>query len=367
MGDIDKESFRAAAEALGFVKVGFARAERLSEEEERLRRWLAAGRHGEMFYMERALEERLDPRRPGIVKGACSVVVLVTPYARGDHAIDLDPGRVARYAWGRDYHNLLYKRCRALTRILREQGHEARAAVDTLPVWERAWAQRAGVGFIGKNCCLIVPGWGSHVLLSAIVTTATFEPDEAMEERCGSCRLCLDACPTGAFVDAYELEARRCIAYWTIEASSPPPRELRPGFGDWVFGCDRCQEVCPYNRGAAQRRPSEAAFAPHPRWEGKDAEALLQMDEAEFADFAAGSPLKRTGLSGMRRNLAIALGNAGARRHLPVLRQWLAAPIQGEDDSSTREVIAWAVERIEARESESCPGAEPQLARGEER
>ncbi|MCA9603932.1 MAG: tRNA epoxyqueuosine(34) reductase QueG, partial [Myxococcales bacterium] len=239
---------KAVALELGFVRAGVARAGCLDAEGERLRAWLAAGKHGEMAWMERTADVRINPRDERMLAGAESVLVLATPYARDPERVGPAPGRVARYARGRDYHNVLGKRLEKLTRWLRERGHGARGSVDSMPVFERAWAQRAGLGFIGKNSCLIIPGLGSHVFLSAVVTTARLVPDTPMRERCGACTLCLDGCPTSAFDGARELDARKCISYLTIEHEGRIDEALRPAVGDWIFGCDVCQDVCPYNR-----------------------------------------------------------------------------------------------------------------------
>jgi epoxyqueuosine reductase len=340
-----KEQLRARAEQLGYQRMGVARAEPFGVEAERLRAWLAAGRHGEMGYMRDTEPVRADVRHPGMLPSARSVVVLATAYARSEPDQGPAPGRVARYAQGRDYHNLLYKRGRRLGALLRDAGHALRVGVDSLPLFERAWAQRAGVGFIGKNCCLIVPGLGSHVLLSVLVTSAELPADEPMRERCGACTLCLDGCPTRAFAAPRELDARRCISYLTIEQRGPIPSELREPVGDWIFGCDVCQDVCPYNKTAPVPEADTAAFAPDPRWRQHDAAELLQMSEETFTQYAQSSPLKRAGRLGLARNAAIVLGNAGDKRHLPVLD----AAARSHDSELVREASAWAAARLRGR------------------
>ena len=345
-GDELEHDLATRARALGFVRMGVARAEELCEEGARLRAWLEAGRHGEMAWMERTAEVRNDPRHDGMLPSARSVVVLVAPYARDPSPVGPAPGRVARYARGRDYHNVLHKRLRKLVAHLRDLGHEARAAVDSMPVLERAWAQRAGVGFVGKNCCLIVPGLGSHVFLACIVTSAELAPHAPMAERCGSCTLCLDACPTRAFEGARELDARRCISYLTIEQRGAIPEPLREGVGDWAFGCDVCQDVCPFNRTALPPPELTEPFAPASRWVDHDAAAFVAIDEATFARVAEGSPIKRAGRDGMARNAAVVLGNAGGRVHLPVLERAAAS----DPSPVVREAAAWAIARIGSRE-----------------
>jgi epoxyqueuosine reductase len=342
-----KRELLALAHELGFARAGVAAAEPLGVESERLRAWLADGRHGSMAWMASTAEVRADPGHAGMLAGARSVLVLAAPYARveGEGPVGPSPARVARYARGRDYHNVLEKRARKIARHLRARGHPARVSVDSVPVFERAWAQRAGVGFIGKNCCLIVPGLGSHVLLACVVTGAVLEPDAPMKERCGSCRLCLDGCPTGAFVDARQLDARRCISYLTIEHRGAVGEDLRSSMGDWLFGCDACQDVCPFNRTAPPPAEVTEPFAPAPRLASTTAEDLLRMGEGDFRAWAHGSPLKRPGWDGMARNAATVLGNVGSRRHLPVLREAAA----GHPSETVRATAEWAVRRIEGR------------------
>jgi epoxyqueuosine reductase len=306
--ELDRE-VRDRMRAIGFAKVGVARAEALEPEGTQLREWLAAGRHGQMDWMARTADVRADPRHPGMVEGAISVVVGAFPYARSAERVGPDPGRVARYARGRDYHNVLSKRLRKVVRWLREQGHEARFSVDSRPLFERAWAERAGLGFIGKNCCLIVPGLGSHVFLGAVVTTAKLGVDVPMKRRCGECRLCLDHCPTDAFVGARQLDARRCISYLTIEHEGPIEPALAERMGDWVFGCDVCQDVCPYNKTALPEPAATEPFAAHPRFEGTDCEAIIAMDDERYREWSEGSPLRRPGQERMARNARIALAN----------------------------------------------------------
>jgi RimJ/RimL family protein N-acetyltransferase/NAD-dependent dihydropyrimidine dehydrogenase PreA subunit len=201
--------------------------------------------------------------------------------------------------------------------LLREGGHNARETVDVMPLLERAWAQRAGIGFIGKNSCLIVPGLGSHVMLAAIVTSAELPADEPMRERCGECRLCLDGCPTRAFVAPRTLDARRCISYLTIEHRGAIDAELQPAMGDWLFGCDACQDVCPYNRAPEREAGMPGLDAPR-AWHALGAEQLLQLNDSELLALTEGSPLRRPGPDGLRRNAAIALANS-RKRALPVV------------------------------------------------
>jgi epoxyqueuosine reductase len=326
---------------LEFARVGVARAEPLGVEAERLRAWLDAGYHGTMDYMARTAGVRADPTHADMLASTRSVIVLVAPYTRGvEHGARA--AGVARYALGRDYHNVLHRRLRRLASFLRAAGHEARAAVDSKPVLERAWAQRAGVGFIGKNCCLIVPGIGSHVFLSAVMTSAVLVADEPMRERCGECRACLDACPTRAFAAPRVLDARRCISYLTIEHRGAIDRALRPQMGEWLFGCDACQDACPFNRGSAPERAG-SDFGTRSTLAELAPEQVLELDERRFTELAQGSPLRRPRREGLARNAAIVLGNRGDRRSLPLLRRVAAA----DPSAVVRDTAGWAVRRIE--------------------
>ncbi|MFK7987031.1 MAG: tRNA epoxyqueuosine(34) reductase QueG [Sandaracinaceae bacterium] len=340
-----REALEQRAFELGFARIGVAHVQPLERDALALRRWLAAGHHGSMTWMNDTADVRLDPTHPGMLPSAARVVALVTPYQHEGPPVGPHPGRVARYAEGRDYHNVLGKRVKKLAKLLREAGFPTRGSVDSLPVLERSWAQRAGVGFIGKNCCLIVPGLGSHVLLSTLVTAAPLPVDEPMEPRCGSCRACLDACPTDAFVESRSLDARRCVSYLTIEHDGPIPEPLRAAIGDRFFGCDDCQDVCPFNRTAPPPAHETAPFAPSARFVAPDAPScadVLEMDEEQHLAWAHGSPLRRPGRASLARNAATVLGNRGDRRHLPVLRR--AAETDPSD--AVRDAATWAIGRI---------------------
>ncbi len=341
-----KRELEAEARALGFCALGVARATRLGPEGEQLRAWLAAGYHGEMAYMKRHAAVRRWPRHPGMLPTARSVVMLAWAYPQ-QQDIDLGPGRVAKYAGGRDYHRVLGKALRKLAFTLEAAGYRSRAGVDSLPIFERAWAVRAGLGFVGKNCCLIVPGVGSHVFLGALVTEAPLPVDRPQPSRCGTCRLCLDVCPTRAFVGPGRLDARRCIAYLTIETRKPIPEPLREGVGDWLFGCDACQDVCPYNRG--QRRSLDPdtlePFAPRLALTQSSAAQWLDQDEAAFDALTLGSPLRRAKREGLAANAAIVLGNAGGPEHEALLARVAAT----HPSERVREHAAWALPVLRRR------------------
>jgi len=267
-------------------------------------RWLEAGYAGDMHYLAESRAARLDPSR--LLPGCRSVVAVALNYAPWDD----DPAwhGVARYARGRDYHRVIRPRLHALKDILREAGGgevRSRASVDTSAVLERALAARAGLGWFGKNTNLIAPGLGSYFLIGIVLTTAELVPDGVVADRCGTCRACLDACPTRAFVAPYTLDARRCVSYLTIEHRGPIDESLRAPIGDWLFGCDVCQEVCPWNRRAPPAR--DPAFSsgvpPGPP------ERLVAMTDAEFRERFRGSPLKRARRTGLARNAALVLAN----------------------------------------------------------
>jgi epoxyqueuosine reductase len=210
-------------------------------------------------------------------------------------------------------------------------------------MFERAWAERAGIGFVGKNCCLIVPGVGSHAFLACVVTTAPLSPDEPISRRCGSCSLCLDACPTHAFSAPRSLDARKCISYLTIEHRGRIPVEHRQALGPWMFGCDVCQDVCPYNQTSGGTWL--AAFEPGDRWTGVDAAQLLQMTEEAFGAWAEGSPVKRARYEGLARNAALVLGNRGTEVHLPVLDE----ARRSHSSEVVREAAEWAGTELKRR------------------
>ena len=336
---------KAEAGAVGFARVGIADAGVLGEEAARLDDWLADGRHGQMSWMATTASVRKDPRDPNMLENAKSVIVMAAPYVRRHGYEGPPPARIAKYAMGRDYHNVLTKKGRKVARVLQEAGFAARVAVDSKPVFERAWAERAGVGFVGKNCCLIVPGIGSHVFLACVVTTAPLSSDDPIDRRCGSCTLCLDACPTQAFSEPRSLDARKCISYLTIEHEGAIPNEHRQALGPWAFGCDVCQDVCPYNQTSGAAQHSLDAFEVGERWTGVDATELLQMSEDAFRDWAEGSPVRRARHEGLARNLALVLGNRGEERHLPVLddaRQNHTSPV-------VREAAKWGASELRRR------------------
>ncbi|OGK97327.1 MAG: tRNA epoxyqueuosine(34) reductase QueG [Candidatus Rokubacteria bacterium RIFCSPLOWO2_02_FULL_73_56] len=333
-----REAVRARALELGFDAVALGPAGP-PEHGAAFERWLDAGYAGTMRYLERGRAERLDPER--LLPGCRSVVAV----AQSHNHPDADPSwrPVARYARGRDYHDLMRPRLRELAGFIREAAGppvRCRAAVDTSAVLERDLAARAGLGWIGKNTNLLSPALGSYVVLGVVLTTAALEPDARQPDRCGTCTACLDACPTGAFAGPYVLDARRCLSYLTIEHRGEVPAELCGSVADWVFGCDVCQEVCPWNRKAAPAR--EPALAP--RGAFPPLEALLDVDRDAFRARFGASALTRAKRAGLLRNAALALGNRGDARAVPALRRAL-----DDADPVVRGAAGWALERLAAR------------------
>ena len=299
-------AIRARAAELGFDAVGFARADApLDDDHARFEDFVAAGMHGEMSYLadHAAARRRLDGE--AILPGARTVICLTRRYDRSDAADPPLARRIARYARGQDYHGFVKKRLDRLAAYLRERGAQARALCDTAPVLERAWARRAGLGFVGKNGMLIVPGQGSFCLLGEVVTTLSLDDDaygEAMGERCGACTACLDACPTEAFPRPFVLDPRRCVSYWTIESRELPPEPLWDALGEHLFGCDRCQTACPYNQLPPPPAEHTRPFAPHERWSQTEPGALVDVDEPTWACLSRGTPVRRATRHGLRRN-----------------------------------------------------------------
>ncbi|MEX2048919.1 MAG: tRNA epoxyqueuosine(34) reductase QueG [Gemmatimonadota bacterium] len=343
------------AHALGFSLVGITTAES-SAHTAFLRQWLAAGHHGAMAYLARpdAVARRAD--LTGTLASARSVVVVAHEYFQDDpEGLPQDPSRavVARYARGADYHDVVKVKLEELLGWLDarvEGGVEGRAYVDTGPILERELAERAGLGWFGKNTMLIHPGRGSYFFLGVLLVDVVLPTDAPFaEDRCGTCRACLDACPTGALLGrdgdgAPVIDARRCISYLTIELRGPIPLELRPAIGNRVFGCDICQEVCPWNERFA-RPAGEVAYRARAGLHGVDlvalAERLLGLDEEGFREAFRGSPVTRTRRAGMLRNVCVALGNKGSAEAVAALTRALA-----DEASLVRGHAAWALGRV---------------------
>jgi epoxyqueuosine reductase len=346
---LTSSSIKAKARELGFDLCGIAPAERFPELAF-FPEWLARGYAGEMAYLPRTADRRADVR--AVVSGARSVIVTgtlyntVPPYA-GDAAGE-GIGRIARYAWGDDYHDVLKARMEALLTWMRQASSEpfaAAAYVDTGPVQERVYAKYAGLGWIGKNTCLINADAGSWLFLSEIICTLPLEPDTAGVDQCGACTRCLDACPTEALVAPGVLDATRCISYLTIEIKGGIPAALRPGVGSHVYGCDICQEVCPYNEAAPVSDAPE--WRARPGLEAPVLAALWRQPDAELAGRLRGSAMTRAKIAGLRRNIAVAIANAGdADAHAALAEVRSDRP--SAEDPIVRDHIAWARVMIDA-------------------
>ena len=293
----DFEHFSRLAQSLGFTAIGAAPAQPVSCSEQ-VRAWVDKGYHAQMNWFAANLERRLDPRK--VVAGARSVVVLLTPYT--PDPVKLGPYRVARYAAGDDYHDVLKQPLRQLCTWIAERypGAQSRPYSDTGPVLERYWAQQAGLGWIGKNGNLISRTQGSYVFLSVIITDVEMPFGTRHKDYCGSCRACLQACPTDAFPQAGVVDANRCISYWNIELRGDLPRSAQ--LHNWVFGCDICQEVCPWTHKFSQQ-PTFQSFLPRPAYRGLDERELIALGLDAFRALFRKSPIKRAKLVGLQRNL----------------------------------------------------------------
>lgn len=305
---------------------------------EKFERWIAAGAHGEMQYLERGAAKRSN--LSSILPDVRSMVSLAMNYWQGEDANQF-PGRIARYAWGDDYHALIEKKLEALDGFLIARGGIQKCYVDTGPILERDYAARAGVGWHGKSTMLINRELGTWFFLAEILTTLDLPADEEAHDHCGSCRRCIDACPTGAITAPRELDARRCISYLTIELKGSIPEELRPLIGDRIYGCDACLDACPWNRFAKASREATFAASPATRLPLRD---YLALDEAQFRALFRNSPIKRTKRRGFLRNVCVALGNVGTPADLPALQR---ATLDSEP--LIVEHARWAIARIESK------------------
>lgn len=301
-------AIREEALQLGFSGCGFAMADLLSGDGERLKEWLERGHHANMGYMGRNLEKRTDPAK--LVEGARSIISLLYNYYTDRHQMDPEAPVISKYAYGKDYHRVMKDKLYRLFALIREMRPEAegRVFVDSAPVLERAWAREAGLGWIGKNSCLITRSRGSFVFIGEIIINLELEYNLVPEsDFCGSCNRCLEACPTGAILDNRTLDARRCISYQTIENRGEIPEELRGKLANRLFGCDICQDVCPWNRRALPHR--EPAFLPATGCLEMDADAWQALDRERYGLLFSHTPLERAGFSKIRNTLGI-LGKA---------------------------------------------------------
>lgn len=337
----------ARAREEGFDAFGIAAAERLDRDAQALAAWLSGNRHAGMAWMGRDAVRRGDPRL--VLPGCRSVVALAMNYHPGEPDSRERPGRakVALYARGRDYHRVIGEKLRRLAGWLCDaSGLPARGFVDTGPVLERGWAERAGIGWIGKNGCLLTRDRGSWLLLGEILTAAVLERQAPPhEEFCGSCTACIEACPTEAIVGSGIVDSNRCISYWTIEHRGAIPETRRQGIGEWIFGCDVCQDVCPWNH-KATRPAAPEALGRREDLRGLDPREILLLDEVEFRRRYSGTALMRARWDGLRRNACVVLGNRRDRAAL----ETLTAVASSDPDPMIRSHAAWAVDRIQEDE-----------------
>jgi epoxyqueuosine reductase len=337
---------KAVARDLGFDAAGVARADAAWAAGEGLAAFVAEGRHGDMAWMETTLERRRHPT--AMWPEARSAVVVGLSYGPSHNPLVAlerrSEGVISVYAQGGDYHDLVKRKLKQLARRVQETtGADVKVFVDTAPLMEKPLAALAGIGWQGKHTNLVSREHGSWLFLGVVLTAAALQPDDPETEHCGSCRACLDVCPTDAFPAPGQLDARRCISYLTIEHKGPIPRELRAKMGNRIYGCDDCLAVCPWNKFAATAREAQL----HARIEnvGPALGDLAQLDDAAFRGIYAGSPIKRIGRDRFVRNVAVAIGNSGDRSLIPRLRALL-------DDASplVRGAAVWALSRLAPRE-----------------
>ncbi len=307
------EKIKQKSSELGFHKTGIVRAAALPEEENRLRLWLAENYHGTMQWLEREPEKRADPGL--LFPGAKSIVVVALNYfTPHEHEETSAKGKVSRYAWGDDYHDVLKEKLRELLAFIESENAaaEGKICVDTAPIMDKVWAQRAGLGWIGKHSNLITKEYGSWVFLGEILLNLELEYDaELVPDHCGTCTRCLDACPTDAIVAPYMVDSRKCLSYATIELRAPEfPDEITENLNGWLYGCDICQDVCPWNR--FEKPTAEDRFEPRAGNVSADLDEILQLSPEAYAERFRRSAMKRTKLAGLQRN-ARALKKSGKK------------------------------------------------------
>lgn len=340
------DRIRSKALASGFDKIGFSRAGPLGSRSG-LKKWLDAGRQGEMHWMSRNAAKRQDPSL--ILAEVRTILSLAVNYYHPlDHSENPRHGKISRYAWGLDYHRLLKARLKNLAGWIAETLPPANGLFysDTGPVMDKVWAHKAGLGWIGKHSNLVSRDRGSWLFLGEILLDLELPETRESGNFCGSCRRCLDACPTGAIVAPYVVDSRLCISYLTIELRGPVPLELRPLIGTRIFGCDDCQDVCPWNRFAQPSR--EKDFFPAPGNQAPVLAELMRISRKTFSQRFRLSPVRRCGYAGFLRNVAIALGNSGLPESVPALKVALHHP-----EALVRRHGAWALGRIGGREARS--------------
>ncbi|MBL6645963.1 MAG: tRNA epoxyqueuosine(34) reductase QueG [Flavobacteriales bacterium] len=302
IGEERADQIRLWAAELGFTAVGFSKAERLETEEQRLEQWLSEGRHGEMGYLERNFDKRLDPTL--LVPGTKTVISLLYNHFTEQRQEDPEAPRISSYAFGEDYHHVVKWKLKELLKWMRRDwgSIEGRAFVDSAPIMERAWAARSGLGWIGKHGLMLNKEGGSHFFLGELLVDLNLPTDGAVTDHCGTCTRCIDACPTGAIIRPQVLDGSKCISYFTIELRDALPEPMAGRFENWMFGCDICQEVCPWNRHATSH--NEPAFAPKPELLRMTRKDWVDLQEETFDTLFKKSPVQRTGYAGLKRNIA---------------------------------------------------------------
>lgn len=289
------------SQRLGFLACGISKADFLEEEAPRLESWLRQQYHGQMGYMERNFDKRLDPRK--LVPGAKSVVSLLYNYFPRQSPSDDNAPKISRYAYGKDYHDVIKDKLVAFMHEIQAEIGDVggRVFVDSAPVMEKAWAAKSGLGWVGKNTNLIRKQTGSYFFIAELILDIELAPDHSVTDHCGSCTACLDACPTDAFVAPYQLDASKCISYFTIELKEAIPNEVKGKFDQWAFGCDICQEVCPWNRFSTPHQ--EAAFDPTSELMQLSKKDWEEITEEVFNRLFEASAVQRTGFKGLKRNI----------------------------------------------------------------
>ncbi|WP_430449906.1 tRNA epoxyqueuosine(34) reductase QueG [Rhodophyticola sp.] len=338
-----RQALEAEAREAGFARLGICRPDAIPEAAGRLARYVAEGRHGQMGWLEERMGWRGDPT--ALWPEARSVIMLAEMYTPDHDPLDAlnrrDRATISVYAQNRDYHDLVKRRLKRVGRWLLErcQGEAIKVFVDTAPVMEKPLAEAAGLGWQGKHTNLLSRDLGNWFFLGAIFTTVEFAPDPPEGEHCGSCTACLDICPTDAFPAPFQLDARRCISYLTIEHKGPVDHELRGKMGNRIYGCDDCLAVCPWNKFA--REATELRYAARTELRAPRLEDLAGLDDAGFRALFSGSPIKRIGRDRFVRNVLYAIGNSGEKRLEPA-----AQSLVNDPDEAVADAARWAVERL---------------------
>lgn len=301
MQPTNEQLIKNEAQRLGFLQCGISKAGFLEEEAPRLERWLNAKMHGEMGYMANYFDKRLDPTK--LVDGAKSVITVLLNYFPTETQKDPTAPKISKYAYGADYHHVIKGKLKELVNFINEEIGEVggRAFVDSAPVMDKAWAAKSGLGWIGKNSNLIHPKNGSFFFIGELILDIELEPDQPIRDHCGTCTACVDACPTEAIVAPYVVDGSKCISYFTIELKDAIPTEMKAQFDDWAFGCDVCQDVCPWNR--FSKPHSEPQFNPHPDMLEMTKQDWEELTDEVFKNVFQKSAVKRTKFSGLKRNI----------------------------------------------------------------